>query len=272
MNLNAAWIFIDGSCLKNPAGPGGFAGILQIPEIGLGPEEIFQEGHRETTNIRMELRALVAALEWTKNNVPFLRENGIYEVEIFSDSLYAINAYKYGGIWKQNGWSDPDGISKKNIELIKRINSLKNSVGITCSPQWIQNKSSEVTKRVDKLAKEAAKKVISKTDFGYIKPRASKTKVAGRTMPFEARGQTIFIRVFEYSPMSRKGSMDKVKFEHTCNGSLEKNYAYLPKRLAAKLHRWHYYEATFNDDSKNNFKKPKILSLIEAEESDFINP
>lgn len=69
MNPHAAQLYIDGSCYKNPGGPGGLAGILEIPNVEAGPEVIFRTGYYGTTNNRMEIRALIKALEYIKKIV-----------------------------------------------------------------------------------------------------------------------------------------------------------------------------------------------------------
>jgi len=41
MNPYAAQLYIDGSCYKNPGGPGGVAGVLEMPDSEIGPGTIF---------------------------------------------------------------------------------------------------------------------------------------------------------------------------------------------------------------------------------------
>ena len=267
MNPYAAQIYIDGSCLRNPGGAGGFAGILEMPDSAEEPVVIFQKGRFEsTTNNRMEMRALIESMKWIKNNASKLRSGGVNEVEVWSDSDYTLNCYKCGEVWRTKGWVGSEGVHVRNPDLIKQIISLKNSIGFSCKPQWVQNKSSENTKRVDKLAKAAAEKFMPIKDVGFIKPRVSKTSVSGATHPFDAHGQKMAIRIFEHGSISsRKDSMYRVKFEILVNGNIEKYFAYTTADVDSLLHRWHYYDATFGD----NAKKPKIERVNEIEESDF---
>lgn len=51
MNPYAAQLYIDGSCLKNPGGAGGFAGILEMPDDCTEPKVIFQEGYKKIQQI-----------------------------------------------------------------------------------------------------------------------------------------------------------------------------------------------------------------------------
>src|SRR6185312_9267592 len=90
-------IFIDGSALENPGGAGGIAGIVQYPDsFGMPDEQIFDIGYRETTNNRMELRALLTALRYARETAPRLR---ISRIQIVTDSLYVNNNYRRAEGW-----------------------------------------------------------------------------------------------------------------------------------------------------------------------------
>jgi len=98
--------YTDGSCSPNP-GPGGFAVIKNsIPAI---------VGHEmESTNIRMEGKALVAALT----------DAGDAECQIFSDSQFWINVItKWGVSWEANGWKKKGSIIK-NLDLVQEVCAL----------------------------------------------------------------------------------------------------------------------------------------------------
>jgi ribonuclease HI len=94
-------IFTDGASSGNP-GPGGYGVILRS---GKHYKEL-SAGYRKTTNNRMELLAVIRALEALKN----LNQN----ITIYSDSKYVIDAIEkkwvYG--WLQKGFKD-----KKNKDL-----------------------------------------------------------------------------------------------------------------------------------------------------------
>ena len=55
-------IYTDGSCLKNPDGPGGWAMVARTTATGAVSEQ--SGGHPSTTNNRMELTAAIKALRW----------------------------------------------------------------------------------------------------------------------------------------------------------------------------------------------------------------
>ena len=85
-------VFTDGACSGNP-GPGGWGAVLRYN----GVEKELSGGERETTNNRMELCAVIFALEALKEPC---------EVELYSDSQYVCNALKLGWAkkWRSQGW------------------------------------------------------------------------------------------------------------------------------------------------------------------------
>jgi ribonuclease HI len=97
-------IFTDGAAQGNP-GPGGYGVIMRY---GDHYRELSQ-GYRLTTNNRMELLAVIVALE-------ALKKEGI-PVRIFSDSEYVVNAIKKGWLWN---WQKKDFKKIANVDLWKR--------------------------------------------------------------------------------------------------------------------------------------------------------
>lgn len=266
MNPYAGHIYIDGSCYKNPGGFGGIAGILEMPENENEPEVIFQEGYKGTTNNRMEIRALIKALEYIKKSSLDFKNNGINEIEIWSDSEITIKGYYSAEKWRANKWSGIENNPIRNIDLFKKILTLKNSIRFSYKLQHIVNKSTDMTKKVDKLAKEAAKNSWLKVDDGYIEGKVSKTDVKGATEPFNAQGQQEVVRIFGHGLVSRKkDSLYKVKFEIYAR-KIEKYYAYTSYEIDKVLDRWHYYEVQFN----NNPKNPRIENAKEVGEKSFL--
>ena len=93
--------YTDGSCTPNP-GPGGFAVIKEMKPHILGGED-------ESTNIRMEGKALIAALTDAAGE----------PCEIYSDSEFWINVItKWSLNWERNGWKKKGG-DIKNLEIVK---------------------------------------------------------------------------------------------------------------------------------------------------------
>lgn len=106
-------IFTDGACSNNP-GPGGWGAVFYKDT----KQEIISGHEVETTNNRMELMAIVKALEKIK------KEECLYhkEFEIYSDSAYVVNAINYGWLskWSLNNWVTTKGEEIKNQDLWKR--------------------------------------------------------------------------------------------------------------------------------------------------------
>ena len=98
-------IYTDGACRGNP-GRGGWGAILVYGSI----EKELSGGERETTNNRMELTAVISALE-------ALREP--CEVTLTSESKYVIDAITKGWAvsWRAKGWRKADKSPALNVDL-----------------------------------------------------------------------------------------------------------------------------------------------------------
>jgi len=109
--LKSVVIHTDGACKGNP-GPGGWGALL---EYNGGRKEIFG-GEAQTTNNRMELVAVIRALE------ALTRES---EVDLYTDSQYVkngIESWIHG--WKRNGWRTSDKKAVKNADLWRELDEL----------------------------------------------------------------------------------------------------------------------------------------------------
>lgn len=102
-------IFTDGACSGNP-GKGGWGAILRYGER----EKELCGGEPETTNNRMELTAVITALE-------ALREP--CEVTLTSDSRYVTDAVLKGWLygWMKKGWRKADNKPVLNVDLWERL-------------------------------------------------------------------------------------------------------------------------------------------------------
>ena len=98
-------IYTDGAASGNP-GPGGYGVVM---EAGKHRRELWG-GFRRTTNNRMELLAVITALE-------SLKKPGM-EVLVVSDSKYVIDSVEQGWVF---GWEKKDFAKKKNPDLWKRF-------------------------------------------------------------------------------------------------------------------------------------------------------
>ena len=107
--MKTVTIYTDGACSGNP-GPGGWGAILIY---GTHKREL-SGGEADTTNNRMELTGVIAALE-------ALKEPCV--VELYSDSKYVIDALSKGWAkgWRARGWKKADKTPAKNPELWGRL-------------------------------------------------------------------------------------------------------------------------------------------------------
>ena len=105
-------IYTDGACRGNP-GKGGWGAVL----VYKGVEKELSGGERMTTNNRMELSAVIAALS-------ALREP--CEITLTSDSKYVVDAVTKGWAksWKATGWKKADKSPALNSDLWDKLLSL----------------------------------------------------------------------------------------------------------------------------------------------------
>ncbi|TXG78009.1 MAG: ribonuclease HI [Rhodocyclaceae bacterium] len=104
-------IFTDGACSGNP-GPGGWGAILRAG----GKERELFGGERDTTNNRMELTAVIRALEALKRPV---------RARVWTDSQYVqkgISEWIRG--WKARGWKTASKEPVKNADLWRELDRL----------------------------------------------------------------------------------------------------------------------------------------------------
>ena len=137
--LKTVTIYTDGACAGNP-GPGGWAAILMFGDV----KREFSGGEANTTNNRMELRAVIEALV-------LLREP--CRVELYSDSKYVIDALEKGWAkgWQKRGWMKADKTPALNPDLWKALLLLTDKHEMHY--HWVKGHAdNEYNKRCDKLA------------------------------------------------------------------------------------------------------------------------
>ncbi len=105
-------IFTDGACSGNP-GPGGWGAVLRLGEH----EKELCGGERETTNNRMELTAVISALQALKFPC---------QVKLTTDSQYVAKAINEGWLenWKARGWRTAGKAPVKNVDLWQTLDEL----------------------------------------------------------------------------------------------------------------------------------------------------
>ena len=137
-------VFTDGACSGNP-GPGGWGAILRYK----GHEKELSGGEAGTTNNRMELTALIRALEQLKE--PCL-------VHVYSDSQYVINGLQKGWAkgWRARGWKKADKSPALNPDLWERLLELAEIHQLEY--HWVKGHAGHPeNERCDQLAVEQSK-------------------------------------------------------------------------------------------------------------------
>ena len=105
-------IYTDGACSGNP-GPGGWGAVL----VYNGKEKELSGSEKNTTNNRMELTAVIMALNAL---------NQPCEVKLTTDSKYVCDAINKSWVysWRKNGWKKSDKKPALNVDLWKELLSL----------------------------------------------------------------------------------------------------------------------------------------------------
>ncbi len=136
-------IYTDGACRGNP-GRGGWGAVL----VYKGVEKELSGGERMTTNNRMELSAVIAALS-------ALREP--CEITLTSDSKYVVDAVTKGWAksWQARGWRKPHKSPALNPDLWEKLLRLLDSPTVTFV--WVKGHAGHpYNERCDKLATDFA--------------------------------------------------------------------------------------------------------------------
>ena len=132
-------IFTDGACSGNP-GPGGWGAVLRYN----GVEKELSGGEAETTNNRMELTAVIAALLALKEPC---------EVFLTTDSKYVCDSVLKGWVytWKSNGWRKADKKPALNVDLWEQLLELLEKHNVTFN--WVKGHAGHPeNERCDRLA------------------------------------------------------------------------------------------------------------------------
>ena len=132
-------IFTDGACSGNP-GPGGWGAIVRCGSI----DTELCGGELATTNNRMEMMAVIAALESLSQPIV---------ARVYTDSQYVqkgISEWIHG--WKRRGWQTADKKPVKNVDLWKRMDALASASKIEW--RWVKGHAGHVeNERADALAR-----------------------------------------------------------------------------------------------------------------------
>lgn len=145
MSDTAVEIYTDGACKGNP-GPGGWGALLRSGTH----EKALCGGEANTTNNRMELTAVIRALEALKRPV---------QARIHTDSKYVqqgISTWIHG--WKKNGWKTSDKKPVKNADLWQQLDQL--TKGHQLEWLWVKGHAGDPgNERADELANQGIESI-----------------------------------------------------------------------------------------------------------------
>lgn len=146
VNHEVVIIYADGACKGNP-GPGGWGAWISMGEHAkemCGGEPI-------TTNNRMELMAVIKALEALKRSC---------KVKIFTDSVYVQKGMSEWIVgWKARGWRTSDKKPVKNDDLWRQLDALAQQHQIEWL--WVKGHAGDLgNERADQLANQGVAQVM----------------------------------------------------------------------------------------------------------------
>jgi ribonuclease HI len=148
--------YTDGACSGNP-GPGGYGVVLRWN----GHERELARGFRRTTNNRMEILAVIAALEAPTEPC---------ELVVHSDSQYVVHAVQQGWArrWRANGWMRNKKEEALNPDLWTRLLDLLDRSGHKVRFVWVRGHAGHAdNERADRLAVAALSSAGLAIDEGY---------------------------------------------------------------------------------------------------------
>lgn len=139
--------FTDGACRGNP-GPGGWGVLLRFN----GSEKRLCGGELETTNNRMELMAVIQALESLKRDC---------KVRLTSDSQYVLKGINEWMVsWKKRGWKTAAKKPVKNVDLWQRLDKAQQSHDIEWA--WVKGHSGHIENEIaDELANQGIDELLA---------------------------------------------------------------------------------------------------------------
>ena len=144
MSEDVVEIYSDGACRGNP-GPGGWGALLRLKNATRSAEKEIWGGEAETTNNRMELMAVIRALEALKRPS---------RVRLYTDSQYVqkgISSWIHQ--WKRRAWRTADRKPVKNVDLWERLDALRQKHDIVW--HWVRGHAGTAgNERADELARE----------------------------------------------------------------------------------------------------------------------
>jgi ribonuclease HI len=141
-------IYTDGACKGNP-GPGGWGVLLRSSGV---EKELFG-GELATTNNRMELLAVIMALEALKKPC---------QIKLHADSQYVLKGMTEWLVgWKAKGWKTASKQPVKNVDLWQRLDALVSGSGHQIEWLWVKGHNGDPgNERADELANQGVEQAL----------------------------------------------------------------------------------------------------------------
>jgi ribonuclease HI len=139
-------VYADGACKGNP-GPGGWGALLNWN----GHERELCGGEKSTTNNRMELLAVIRALESLKR---------ASVVQLYTDSQYVQKGMtEWVTGWKRRGWKTADNKPVKNVDLWQQLDQVAREHSV--SWHWVKGHAGHPgNERADALANRGIEELL----------------------------------------------------------------------------------------------------------------
>ncbi len=254
---HAVQISVDGSCYPSEGRKAGYAGVVVYPGDETEHEVAFQ-GFEESTINRMELSACIAAMQWVRE--ASLTQSGYARVQIFSDSQYVVDGQYSAPFWQKAKWRTSSGRPVENSDLWKEFLSAKAKAGIRVDVCKVASKSTPRLKKIDKLAKAAAKSLPRK-DRGLVIGKVGRAKIKGPATLFPAANQVVVVHIVGSRTVgpTRENRFVVEVFDETTQRYVSKHTAYCTPEIGARIHRRRGFRVQMNA----NPKYPQIIEVLE---------
>jgi ribonuclease HI len=257
LDEHAVNVFTDGSSLQRPR-RGGYAFLLVT--VGQDGREVVEEfspnGCMGANNQEMELKACVEAVKLLAGRRSPVDLARFSKIVIYTDSAFV---HKHFGTakfeWSTNRWMRRSGPPVMHADLWKELVSLVKRIGRPVYIEWVKGKSSAHTKRVDKLAKDSARRPFDRAPSvrSVRRKRTSKSVEAGSVT---VEGQVIDIQIVaaEYQRVQR---CCRYKYEVMSEDSPYAGNVDFVFSSESLRHR-HIYRVRLNEDPQY----PQIVEVV----------
>ena len=152
--MSRVMIWTDGACLGNP-GPGGWAAIIEVEDQ---PRHELRGGEFESTNNRMEMSAVIEALQWLPS------DGSPHDVCVTTDSQYVIKGMtEWLPGWKRRGWRTASKKPVANQDLWQSLDRQVSAHQVSWS--WVRGHTGHPeNERCDQLANQAIRELGQDSD------------------------------------------------------------------------------------------------------------